>query len=50
MMTRRDERRAKIVEKLARHVLRAGLGGTGLRRLAAVAGTSDRMLLYYFEN
>jgi AcrR family transcriptional regulator len=49
-LTRRDERRAEIAEELARHVLRAGLGDTGLRRLAAVAGTSDRMLLYYFEN
>lgn len=49
-MTRRDEKRAKIVEKLARHVIEAGLGDTGLRRLAEVAGTSDRMLLYYFEN
>jgi AcrR family transcriptional regulator len=49
-LTRRDQRRAEIVEKLAGHVLRAGLRDTGLRRLAAVAGTSDRMLLYYFEN
>jgi AcrR family transcriptional regulator len=49
-LTRRDEKRAEIVEKLARHVIEAGLGDTGLRRLAEVAGTSDRMLLYYFEN
>lgn len=49
-MTRRDEKRAAIVEKLAAHLLSAGLGGTGLRRLAEVADTSDRMLLYYFEN
>jgi AcrR family transcriptional regulator len=47
---RRDQKRAEIIEKLARHVVEAGLGDTGLRRLAAVAGTSDRMLLYYFEN
>ena len=46
--TRRDERRAEIVETLARHVLAHGLAGGGLRRLAHVAGTSDRMLLYYF--
>ncbi len=49
-LTRREEKRAGIVEKLAAHVLSAGLGETGLRRLAAVAETSDRMLLYYFEN
>lgn len=49
-MGRRDEKRAEIVERLARHVVRAGLGDTGVRRLAAVAGCSDRMLLYYFED
>jgi AcrR family transcriptional regulator len=49
-LTRRDQKRAEIVAKLFRHVLAAGLGDTGLRRLASVAGTSDRMLLYYFEN
>ena len=49
-MTRRDGKRAEIVDKLVGHVLDAGLGDTGLRRLADVAGTSDRMLLYYFEN
>jgi AcrR family transcriptional regulator len=49
-LSRRDEKRAAIAEKLTAHVLSAGLGGTGLRRLAEVADTSDRMLLYYFEN
>jgi AcrR family transcriptional regulator len=49
-LSRRYEKRAEIVEKLTRHVIEAGLGDTGLRRLAEVAGTSDRMLLYYFEN
>ncbi len=49
-MGRRDERRVEIVETLARHVLRAGLGDTGIRRLAAVCGCSDRMLLYYFAD
>jgi AcrR family transcriptional regulator len=47
---KRDRRRAQIVSKLSGHVLRAGLGDVGLRRLARVAGTSDRMLLYYFRN
>ena len=47
---KRARKRAQIVSKLAGHVLRAGLGDVGLRRLARVAGTSDRMLLYYFRN
>ncbi len=49
-VARKSDKRAEVVEKLAGHVLSAGLGDTGLRRLAEVAGTSDRMLLYYFEN
>lgn len=49
-MGKRAAKRAEIVEKLATHFLSAGLDDTGLRRLAEVAGTSDRMLLYYFEN
>ena len=49
-MARRETKRAEIIGTLAEHLLSAGLGDTGLRRLAAVAGTSDRMLLYYFEN
>ncbi|HXK03640.1 MAG TPA: TetR/AcrR family transcriptional regulator [Verrucomicrobiae bacterium] len=44
----REERRAEIVATLARHVLAHGLAGAGLRSLARVVGTSDRMLLYYF--
>lgn len=47
---KRARKRAEIVAKLAGHVLEAGLGDVGLRRLARVAGTSDRMLLYYFRN
>jgi AcrR family transcriptional regulator len=35
---------------LAPHLLAHGLGDSGIRRLARVAGTSDRMLLYYFAN
>ncbi len=47
---KRAEKRAEIVSTLAGHVLEAGLGDIGLRKLARVAGTSDRMLLYYFAN
>jgi AcrR family transcriptional regulator len=35
---------------MADYVLSAGLAGATLRPLAAAAGTSDRMLLYYFAD
>jgi AcrR family transcriptional regulator len=44
------DRRAAMLDQLADHVLAAGLGGSSLRALAAAAGTSDRMLLYYFAD
>ena len=37
-----------IIERIADHLLAEGLNKTGLRLLAQVAGTSDRMLIYYF--
>lgn len=43
-------RRESLVELLADHVLAAGLPSASLRPLAAAAGTSDRMLLYYFAD
>lgn len=49
-MSKKQNKRAEIIDLLAVHFLDTGLGDTGLRRLAEVAGTSDRMLLYYFEN
>jgi AcrR family transcriptional regulator len=48
--TRNDERRTAIVERLADHILTHGLVTASLRPLAKAAGTSDRMLLYYFED
>jgi AcrR family transcriptional regulator len=48
--TRRAEIRANIVERLADHVLAHGLSASSLRPLAKAAGTSDRMLLYYFAD
>jgi len=39
-----------VLESLADHLLREGLSGASLRPLAAAAGTSDRMLLYYFAD
>jgi len=49
-LAKKAAKRAEIIAKLAVHFLSSGLDDTGLRRLAEVAGTSDRMLLYYFEN
>jgi len=49
-MSVRDARRQAALERMADHLLREGLGGASLRPLAAAAGTSDRMLLYYFAD
>ena len=49
-MTIRDDRREAAIERMADHVLSEGLGAATLRPLAAAAGTSDRMLLYYFAD
>jgi AcrR family transcriptional regulator len=49
-MSRSEARRAAIVEAVADHVLAHGLASASLRPLAAAAGLSDRMLLYYFTD
>jgi AcrR family transcriptional regulator len=49
-MTKDESRRAALIEKLADHMLVHGLIGSSLRPLAKAAGTSDRMLLYYFRD
>ncbi len=43
------ERRAALLEACTEEVLRQGLPGLTLARLAAAAGTSSRMLLYHFS-
>lgn len=48
--TGRNDRREAALERMADHVLVAGLPGATLRPLAAAVGTSDRMLLYYFAD
>lgn len=50
MAAKSDDRRDAILTILADHVLSVGLGGASLRPLADAAGTSDRMLLYYFRD
>lgn len=49
-MTIREERRAAALVRMGEHLLREGLAGASLRALAQAAGTSDRMLLYYFAD
>jgi len=49
-MNIRSDRREAAIERMADHVLSEGLGAATLRPLAAAAGTSDRMLLYYFAD
>ncbi len=49
-VTKSDDRRVALLDKLADHVLAHGLSASSLRPLAKAAGTSDRMLLYYFPD
>lgn len=49
-MTKRKDHREAAIERMADYVLSEGLGAATLRPLAAAAGTSDRMLLYYFAD
>jgi len=50
ILAKADARRAAIVERLTDFILTQGLDAATLRPLAAAAGTSDRMLLYYFAD
>lgn len=49
-MSIREDRRGVVLDRMAEHILSEGLAGATLRPLAAAAGTSDRMLLYYFAD
>ncbi len=46
----RETRRAAVLDRIADHMLAHGLAPSSLRALAKAAGTSDRMLLYYFAD
>ncbi len=50
IVTKPDARRAEVIERITDHVLAHGLSASSLRPLAKAAGTSDRMLLYYFKD
>ncbi len=45
-----EARRAALLDAMADHLLAHGLAGSPLRALGRAAGTSDRMLLYYFPD
>ncbi len=43
-----SDKRIQFAEKVATHLVTHGLSDAGIRALAKAAGTSDRMLIYYF--
>lgn len=47
-MSKVDEKKRIALERITHHLMMEGLHKSGLRLLADVAGTSDRMLIYYF--
>jgi AcrR family transcriptional regulator len=49
-MKKTEAKRQLILDQIADHLLEHGMQASGLRTLAAAAGTSDRMLLHYFAN
>ncbi|MGL6211895.1 MAG: TetR/AcrR family transcriptional regulator [Paracoccaceae bacterium] len=49
-MTAPADRRRELTDRMADFVLANGLAAASLRPLAASAGISDRMLLYYFTD
>jgi AcrR family transcriptional regulator len=49
-MKKTEPKRKVVIEKIADHLLVHGLKGSSLRKMAATAETSDRMLLYYFAD
>ncbi|MCE7980915.1 MAG: TetR/AcrR family transcriptional regulator [Caldilinea sp. CFX5] len=42
-------KKAQIIQQIAHYLIEDGLADIGLRKLAAIADTSDRMLIYYFD-
>lgn len=46
----RQTRRDAALERIVDYLLEHGLGNASLRTLAGAVGTSDRMLLYYFDD
>ena len=49
-LNKTDQKRQEVLDRLAAFILKEGLSASSLRPLAKAAKTSDRMLLYYFED
>jgi len=49
-MSRSEAQKAYFLEKIADAILDRGIAGSNLKALARYAGTSDRMLVYYFKD
>ena len=49
-MEKTEIKRQLILNKIADYLLASGMKDSSLRQLAAVIGTSDRMLLHYFAD
>lgn len=48
-MDKLTAKKAEIIQQVMHYFVEDGLSDIGLRKLAAVADTSDRMLIYYFK-
>lgn len=48
--SKNDRKRAEIVARVAEYLLSHGFEDSGIRSLAASAGISNRMLMYYFSS
>ena len=46
---KQQRKRTELAGRIAAYLLQHGLTDSGLRTLARAAGTSDRMLIYYFQ-
>jgi AcrR family transcriptional regulator len=49
-MSVRESRRAAALDRVVDHMLQHGVAVSSVRALARAAGTSDRMLFYYFTD
>ncbi|MDA0267156.1 MAG: TetR/AcrR family transcriptional regulator [Cyanobacteria bacterium] len=47
-MGKTEDKKQQITQQVIAHLLNQGLSDNGIRALAQAAGTSDRMLIYYF--
>ncbi len=48
MVVKKDLKKQAIAESIAAYLVANGFADSGIRTLAKAAGTSDRMLMYYF--